>query len=93
MSQIIRQLFRGDLQLLQRPFSPNSRESVAFDVVEQRMKAIKQQISSEFHPLLEHYQSSMMSLMDAACEAEFLSGYRLGVRMMLAVWPEDQNET
>ena len=93
MSQIIRKLFRGDLQLLQRPFFSGSRESIAFDVAEQRMDAIKQQVPSEFHPTLEQYQNSMMELMDAACEEEFLSGYRLGVRMMIAAWPEDQSET
>ena len=88
MSEMIRRFFRGDMQLLQRPFVSNSQENIAFEDAEQKMEILKQQIPSEFHPLLDQYQTTMMNLMDAACEEEYLSGYQLGVRMMVAAWPE-----
>ena len=93
MSEIIRELFRGNMEMLERPFEVDSRENAAFSIMETMTEEMKNAIPSEFHPLLEQYQNSMMELMDAACEEEFLSGYRLGVRMMIAAWPEDQNET
>ena len=89
MSEMIRRLFRGDLQLLQRPFLSGTHENIAFDEAEQKLEEMKQKIPPEFHYLLEQYQTAMMNLMDAACEKEYLSGYQLGVRMMVAAWPEN----
>ena len=57
------------------------------------METMKQQIPSEFHPLLDQYQNSMMNLMDAACEEEYLAGYQLGVRLMIAALPDQQKQT
>ena len=93
MSEIIRRLFRGDFRLFQRPFISSSRENIAFNEAEQQMETMKQQIPSEFHPLLDQYQNSMMNLMDAACEEEYLAGYQLGVRLMIAALPDQQKQT
>ena len=93
MSEIIRELFRGNMDVFERPFDADSYENETFNEMEKLTEDMKQKIPSEFHLLLEQYQNSMMNLMDVACEEEFLSGYRLGVRLMIAAWPENQNET
>jgi len=87
MSEIIRQIFKGNPDILQRPYCAESHETEAFTKMEELTDQMKLRIPPEFHPILEQYQNSMMALMDAACEEEYLSGYQLGVRMMVAAWP------
>ena len=93
MSEIIRGLFRGNLDVLERPFDALSRENITFNQMEALTEKMEEKIPSEFHPMLEEYKTSMMELMDAACEEEYLSGYQLGVRMMVAAWPDQGKQT
>ena len=93
MSEIIRDLFRGDLKSIERPFDALSRENITFNQMEALTEEMEKKIPVEYHPLLEQYKTSMLELLDAACEEEYLSGYQLGVRMMIAAWPENKNET
>ena len=93
MSEIIRKIFRGDANLIEQPFSPSSRESKAFCQMEELTEKMQCEFPKEFHPLLRQYQDSMMKLLDSACEEDFLCGYRLGVQMMLAAWPNRQKQT
>jgi len=89
MTEIIRELFRGNLDVLERPFDASSRENASFNQMETLTEKMEKEIPTEYHPLLEQYKASMMKLLDAACEEEFLSGYQLGVRMMIAAWPDN----
>ena len=93
MSEIIRELFRGNMYAFERPFYAGSNENTTFNEMESLTEEMKKKIPAEFHLLLEQYQTSMMNLMDAACEEEYLSGYQLGVRMMVAAWPDNQKQT
>ena len=93
MSEIIRELFRGNLEVIERPFDISSRENIRFSEVEILCKKMEEKFPAEYHPLLEQYKTSMMELMDAACEEEYLSGYQFGVRMMAAAWPDRKSRS
>ena len=86
--ELIRNLFHGDLKTLDRSFDPESRENMAFNQTEALAEELEKKIPAKYHPLLEEYKTSMLELMDAACEEEYIAGYQLGVRMMVAAWPQ-----
>ena len=93
MSEIIRKIFKGEQDLLEQHFSPSSAENIYFSQMEDLTERMQREIPKESHPLLRQYQDSMMKLIDAACEEDFLCGYRLGVQMMIAAWPGWQKQT
>ena len=87
MSEIIRELFRGNLSGLEGPFEASSRENTAFSEMEILCEKMEKEFPVEYHTLVEQYKASVMELLDAACEEEYLRGYQFGVRMMVAAWP------
>lgn len=91
MDSFIRDLFRGDWRAFMPEYSPDARQSKYFRKMEELDAQMHTDIPSEYHPLLEEYQGNMMSLMDAACEDDFVHGYRLGIQMLLAAWPRDSS--
>jgi len=86
MQSIVADIYRGRFDVLERLYKRNSDQ--AFSCMENITASMKRKIPAEYHDLLREFEKSMMDLMDAACEDEFLAGYRLGVRMILAAWPE-----
>ena len=89
MDEIVRALFRGDVNALLPPYEENSRQTRAFSRVEDLTRQLKAEFPQQYHSALDAYEQAVMELMDAACEDDFVSGYRLGVRMMYAAWPRE----
>ena len=87
MDNIIRDLFRGDWRAFTPEYSPNDRQAQHFCRMEELEAQVLANIPGEYHALLEEYQKAMQDLMDAACEDDFVHGYRLGVQMLMAAWP------
>jgi len=87
MDEIVRALFRGEMAGFLPPYSEASRQNRAFTRAEELATKLKGTIPEQYHSVLEEYEQAVMELMDAACEDEYVSGFQLGVRMMIAAWP------
>lgn len=87
MPGIIRDIYRREFKSIERMYMKNP--SISFEKVEMLLHSMKRSIPAEYHSILEQYQSEIMNLIDESCEGDFVVGYQLGVRMMLAAWPQE----
>lgn len=89
MKNIITDLYRGNYAAFERPFGHNSEQARILDRIinlEERIKAV---LPAESHSLLKEYEDAVADLSGASCERDFFEGYRLGIRLMIAAWPDD----
>jgi len=91
VENIIRQLYRENREMLKLRHVKNSRQPYAYSRMERLAEALKLKTPTEFHILLDGYQNAVMELLDAAGEDNYILGYQLGVRMMVAAWPDAEN--
>ena len=91
MENIIRQLYREKKKEIKLSHIENSRQPYAYSRMERLAEALKLKTPKEFHVLLDGYQNAVMELLDAAGEDNYILGYQLGVRMMVAAWPDTKN--
>ena len=86
MQEILRSIFRKDFKPFEQLYIKNSTK--ACEEVEELLHAMKNRIPTEYHALLDQYERAVMNLIDESCEGDFVVGYQLGVRMLLAAWPQ-----
>lgn len=89
MQNILRELLHGNLQMLEGTRFSARAEMPAFQSLHAAEERLEKQISEEQRTLLKEYGNAYMNLLDVCCESEFINGYRFGVQMMLAAWPEE----
>lgn len=89
MEKIILDIYRGNYSALDRPYVINSKERNAFAQVDGLKKALEKVLPKEHHSLLEKYYDAFMDAVSATGEQEFVFGYRMGVKMMIAAWPDE----
>jgi len=87
VNKFILDIYHRDIEALENPFQVEVRENLAMSQLEELESKIKQVIPQEYHVLLSDYHNAFMKVVDAVAEEDFLEGYRMGVHMMLAAWP------
>ncbi len=90
MEKIILDLHRGNFDAFQRAYSKDSEETKAFLRVGELEEKVSAALNPENRPLLKEYAEAFLDLVSAACDEDYLAGYRLGVQMMLAAWPKNK---
>ena len=89
MNKLILNIYHGNLEALERPFDADSKENLAMSRLEDLENRITEAVPVEYHALLSEYHNAFMEVVDAVAEEDFLEGYRMGVQMMLAAWPNE----
>ena len=88
MRKILLDLYHGNFEAFEPPFSYNTKQSDAFGQVEALEEKVRCVLSEEYQPLLRDLSNAYLHLMDVCCEDDFAFGYSIGVRMLLAAWPD-----
>ena len=86
MEKIVIDIYRGNFSALGRRYPASAKQHLTFDKIEALEDVIKTVLPEEYHALLKQYNDLFMEMMDACCEDDFVAGYGLGVRMILAAW-------
>ena len=84
MKNILSEIYHGSYDALKR----KDRKGVAFATTLNRMNELEAEIRKvlpdDAKDAFERYIQAQADLTDMACEEDFISGYRLGVQMLLA---------
>ena len=88
MRKILLDLYHGNFEAFEPPFTYNAKQSDAFGQVEELEEKLRCVLSEEQQPLLKDLSNAYLHLMDVCCEDDFAFGYSVGVRMLLAAWPD-----
>ena len=92
MKKIILDLYNGNYSAFERRFAPNCEQTKALNRVVELEEEVQKTIPAEYQPLIKAYGDALSDLSSISCQDDFLEGYRLGVRLMLAAWPENAEE-
>ena len=89
MNKLILDIYHRNFEALEKPFRSDARENLALTRLEDFENKIRDMLPAEYHALLSDYHNAFMEAADAVAEEDFLEGYRMGVQMMLAAWPNE----
>lgn len=81
MKNIVQSIYRGEYDILEGPYD----EEIGriHEKMEILIKQLKQKTPPELHPLLKEYENLSEKHVDAACETEFVAGFRLGAQILI----------
>lgn len=88
MQRILRDLYYGDYSAFERHRSRGPEETQALDLVIALEERLHNELSKEMWAVFEQYEDASADLSCLTTEQDFIEGYRLGVRLMLAAFPE-----
>ena len=88
MNKLILDIYHRNFEALEKAFIADTRENYALSRLENMEEEIKKAIPEEYHALLSNHHNAFMEVVDAIAEEDFLEGYRMGVQMIIAAWPE-----
>ena len=88
MKKLLFDLYHGNFKAFEPPFASNAKQSDAFSQVEELEDKLRRVLPEEHQPLLRDLSNAYLNLMDVCCEDDFAFGYSIGVRMLLAAWPD-----
>ena len=89
MENILKDLYFGKYAAFERRFAPNSDHAAAIDKVVALEDALIEKLPNELVDQFREYSNAVADLASLSGEEEFEEGYKLGVRMMLAAFPEE----
>ena len=88
MQRILRDLYYGDYSAFERHRSRGPEETQAIDLVVALEERLHNELSKEMWAVFEQYEDASADLSCLTAEQDFIKGYRLGVRLMLAAFSE-----
>lgn len=84
MLSILSELYAGDYGPLDRPYNPNTAYSKQFRKLSDMETALKSKLSDELKKDFTEYCNASADLAFLGAEEDFIEGFRLGVRLMIA---------
>ena len=88
MLRILRDLYYGDYSAFERRRLRGPEEAKTLDLVVDLEEKLHDGLSKEMWTLFEQYEDASADISCFTAEQDFIEGYRLGVRLMLAAFPE-----
>ena len=80
MKNIVQSIYRGEYDMFVDSYDEVGRIHEKMELI---LKQLKQKIPPELHSLLSEYENLSEKHVDAACETEFIEGYRLGAQLLI----------
>lgn len=90
MNDILSEIYRNDFYPMERPYRPNPEMSKAYAVLEKLEAEMLSALSPELKEKFMAFDDAYAKLRFIAGEEDFITGYRLGVRLMLAALTDVQ---
>ena len=88
MQRILRDLYYGDYSAFERHRLRGPEETEVLNLVVALEEKLHNGLSKEMWAIFEQYENASADLSCLTVEQDFIEGYRLGVRLMLAAFPE-----
>jgi len=89
MKDILKELYFGKYAPFERSYAPDSEHTKALNKVVALEADMQKALSPEQWTMFRLYADAVAVLASISAEEEFKEGYRLGVRMLLAAFPDE----
>ena len=93
MDNILKDLYFGRYVAFERKFEPSSSHAEAIDRVVELEETLMNDLPSDLLVQFRTYSNAVADLASITAEEEFEEGFRLGVRIMVAVFPKEFGDT
>ena len=88
MENILAQLYRGEYNPFEKKHEQDAAHTMALEKVDEIEEALHGKLPQELLPLFDQLKGAAMDALDAYGLYAFTKGYQMGVRLMIAAFPD-----
>ena len=89
MENILAQLYRGEYNPFEKKHEQDAVHTMALAKVDEMEEALQEKLPQELLPLFDHLKRAAMDALDDYGLYAFTNGYQMGVKLMMAAFPDD----
>ena len=89
MENILTLLYRDEYTMMQTKYEKTAAYTLALEKADTLEEEFRGKLPKELLPLFDQLKAAAMNVLDACGLHDFKAGYQLGVRLMIAAFPDD----